>query len=542
VTAPGEVPPVERAEGPPVREEALGRFTATIASLTLVSRVSGFARIVVVTAVLGTTALGDLYQTANLVPNILFELFAAGSIQAVMVPALVAADERDGRAPVLANAVLGWLLATLGALTVVALVATPGLMAFLTAAEPDAELRADKAALGSRFLAIFLVQLLFYAMGMVATALLQARRRFAAPAVAPLVNNVVVICAYLLFAALRGGEPPSLSLSALELAVLAGGTTLGVVAFTAVPVVAAARSGVHWRPSVRRDPAVARLARDGAWAGAYLGLTQLLTLGVLVLGNGADGTVARFAFAFAFFQLPYALIAVPVATARFPAMSSAVLARARERLAALVADGVVTTVAGCALASAALLALAWPLVRLTAFGEVAGTALAPLAHAVAAFAPGLVGYGLFFLLTRVRYAQGDVRSPTLANALVAASGLVGMAVASAAVADGERAAALAAAYGVAHLVGAVVLGVVTERSLPELKGQGVLRGIVASLAAAAVAALAMMAVSDLLGTASRAGALVTLVVAGAVGVGLFALALPPAAGRSWRALLGVRGA
>jgi putative peptidoglycan lipid II flippase len=455
---------------------------------------------------------------------------------------LVAADERDHRAPALANAVLGWLLATLGALTVVALVATPGVMALLTAAEPDAELRADKAALGSRFLAIFLVQLLFYAMGMVATALLQARRRFAAPAVAPLVNNLVVIGAYLLFAALRGGEAPSLSLSTLELAVLAGGTTLGVVAFTAVPVVAAVRSGVHWRPTVRRDPAVARLARDGAWAGVYLGLTQLLTLGVLVLGNGADGTVARFAFAFAFFQLPYALIAVPVATARFPAMSSAVLASARARLAELVADGVVTTVAGCALASAALAALAWPLVRLTAFGEAAGTALGPLAHAVAAFAPGLVGYGLFFLLTRVRYAQGDVRSPTLANAVVALSGLVGMAVGSAAVADDDRAAALAAAYGVAHLVGAVVLGVVTERSLPELKGLGVLRGIVASLVAAALATMAMLAVADVLGSGGRAGALLTLVVAGGVGVGLFALALPPAAGRSWRALLGVRSA
>jgi len=526
----------------PGGEEALGRYTATIASLTLVSRVSGFARIVVVTAVLGTTALGDLYQTANLVPNILFELFAAGSVQAVMVPALVAADERGRGAPVLANAVLGWLLATLGALTAVALVATPALMALLTAAEPDAELRADKAALGSRFLAIFLAQLLFYAMGLVATALLQARRHFAAPAVAPLVNNVVVIGAYLLFAALRGGEPPSLSLSALELAVLAGGTTLGVVAFTAVPVVAAARTGVRWRPNVRRDPAVASLARDGAWAGVYLGLTQLLTLGVLVLGNGADGTVARFAFAFAFFQLPYALIAVPVATARFPAMSSAVLDRARDRLAALVADGVVTTVAGCALATAALVALAWPLVRLTAFGEVAGTALAPLAHAVAAFAPGLVGYGLFFLLTRVRYAQGDVRSPTLANALVAASGLVGMVVASAAVADEERAAALAAAYGAAHLVGAVVLGVVTERSLPELRGLGVLRGIVAGLGAAAVAALAMVAVADLLDAGGRAGALLTLAVAGLVGVGLFALTLPVAAGRSWRVLLGARGA
>ena len=123
-------------------------------------------------------------------------------------------------------------------------------------------------------------------MGLVATALLQARRRFAAPAVAPLVNNLVVIGAYLLFASLRGDQPPSLSLSSAEVAVLAGGTTLGVIAFTAVPVLAAARTGVRWRPRLARDAEVARLARQGAWAGAYLGLTQLLTLGVLVLGNG----------------------------------------------------------------------------------------------------------------------------------------------------------------------------------------------------------------------------------------------------------------
>jgi putative peptidoglycan lipid II flippase len=203
---------------------------------------------------------------------------------------------------------------------------------------------------------------------------------------------------------------------------------------------------------------------------------------------------------------------------------------------------VVTTVAGCALASAAMIALAWPLVRLTAFGEVTGDAVRPLAHAVAAFAPGLVGYGLFFLLTRVRYAQGDVRSPTFANALVAATGLAGMALASAGAADEERAAALAAAYGAAHLVGAVVLGIVTERSLPELKGHGVLRGILASLVAAVVAAFAMAAIADVLDVGGRAGALATLVVAGLAGVGLFALALPPAAGRSWRVLLGVRGA
>jgi putative peptidoglycan lipid II flippase len=524
----------------PAGDAAIGRSTATITFFTLLSRLSGFARILVVTAVLGTTALGDVYQTANLVPNILFELFAAGSVQAVMVPALVAADERDGSGERLANSILGWLLGTLGALVVVATIAAPLLMRVLTAAEPDAGLRADKASLGSRFLAIFLVQLLFYAIGLVATALLQARRHFAAPAAAPLVNNLVVISAYLLFDHLRHGQPPDLSLTAAQVAVLAGGTTLGVIAFTAVPAIAAARTGVHWRPRLHRDEAVARLARQGAWAGAYLGLTQLLTLGVLVLGNGVDGTVARFTFAFTFFQLPYALIAVPVATARFPAMASAVLAGAPTRLARLVGDGVVTTVAGCALASAGMLALAWPIVRLTAFGEVGKGPLGPLVHGVAALAPGLIGYGLFFLLTRVRYAQGDVRTPTFANALVAVAGLVAMVVGSALVADAERAAALAAAYAGSHLVGAIVLGVITERSLPELRRTGVARALIAALAVAVVAGLVMAVLAGALEGAGRSRSFAALVLAGGAGIAVYVVALPPAAGRSLRVLLGAR--
>ena len=376
---------------------------------------------------------------------------------------------------------------------------------------------------------------------MVATALLQARRRFAAPAAAPLVNNLVVIAAYLCFARLRDGQPPSLTLSAVQVAVLAGGTTLGVVAFTAVPLVAAQRS----RRAVEASAGAAtrRWALWRArvsWAGVYLGLTQLLTLGVLVLGNGADGAVARFSFAFAFFQLPYALIAVPVATARFPAMATAALAGAAGRLARLVGDAVVTTVAGCALASAVMLALAWPLVRLTAFGEAADGDIGPLAHAVGAFAPGLIAYGLFYLLTRVRYAQGDVRSPTLANALVAISGLTTMALASAMTVDGERAAALAAAYGGAHLVGAVVLGVIAARSLPDLRRSGVGRAVLAAVLLGVAACLVMAGMADALGADGRAGSLATLVVSGLAGAAVFAVALPPASGRSWRILLGAR--
>ncbi|MDQ1519174.1 MAG: putative peptidoglycan lipid flippase, partial [Actinomycetota bacterium] len=67
----------------------LARSTATMTALTAVSRLTGFVRILVVAAVLGDTFLGNTYQSANTVPNLLFEVFAAGVLQAVLIPTLV---------------------------------------------------------------------------------------------------------------------------------------------------------------------------------------------------------------------------------------------------------------------------------------------------------------------------------------------------------------------------------------------------------------------------------------------------------------------
>ena len=71
------------------------RDAGLIGGLTLVARVTGFARVLVVGAVLGRGALGDLYQTVNTVPNLLFELLAGGALQAALVPMFVAADRDD---------------------------------------------------------------------------------------------------------------------------------------------------------------------------------------------------------------------------------------------------------------------------------------------------------------------------------------------------------------------------------------------------------------------------------------------------------------
>ncbi|HEX2040747.1 MAG TPA: lipid II flippase MurJ, partial [Acidimicrobiales bacterium] len=292
--------------------------------LTAVSRATGFLRILVVAAVLGTTFLGNVYQSANTVPNLLFELVAAGALQAVLVPTVVglldAGDRRQ--AEHVAGAVLGLAAAALAALAVVGALAAPWIMRALVVAVDDPSVREAQVRLGTFFLWFFLPQVVLYALGMVSTAVLHAHGRFAVPAAAPIVNNAVVIGTYVLFAALRAGEPPDLDLAWEEKVVLAGGTTLGVAAFCVVPWLATRSLGFSLVPRFDpHHPAVRRIGRLAGWAAVSLAMVQVLLGTALVLGNGVEGGVVAFQVGLTFFLLPYALVAVPLATAAFPGLS-----------------------------------------------------------------------------------------------------------------------------------------------------------------------------------------------------------------------------
>ena len=444
---------------PPGR--SAGADASVIAGLTVVARLSGVGRVLVVGAVLGRGSLGDLYQTMNTVPNLLFELFAGGALHAVLVPALVAAHDRDGEAGLLrsTSAVAGVLGAVLGGLALVAALAAPALAWLLTRAEPDADVAGDKWRLGTWMLVIFLPQLLWYGLGMVATAALAARRRFGAAAVAPLVNNLVVIGAYLVFDRMRGDRPPALDLSVAELAVLAGGTTLAVVALTAVPAVVLLRRGGLVRPRlVRTDPAVVALRHTGGWAVLQVAATLSLQIVMLVIGNGAPGGVALFTWGLTFFLVPTALVAAPYATALAPRLASAVH---RGRLAAELpalrrAVGVV--VGSSAVAALAMGALAGPVVGILPLGELASGGLAPVTRTLQAFAPGMIGYGATILFTRLLFSMGEVRGAAVDTTVAAGIGAIAMIVAAEAAPAAQRAAALAGGYGVAFTAAALLLG------------------------------------------------------------------------------------
>lgn len=468
-----------------------------MAILTVVSRLTGFARVVVFAAVFEKTFLANTYISSNTIPNILFELFAAGALQAVLVPTMVRllptggdADTRPVEAERVAGTVLGLLCGLLAVIGLVAVLLGPRLMAVLVDDVRSPTIRQDEIELGAVFLLFFMPQLVFYGANVVATAVLNARNRFALPVFAPTLNNVVVIACYLWFGAIHEG-PLTLDLTSAELWILAGGTTLGVVVFCSLPVIAVRRTGFHLRPRFdHRHPAIRSLAREGAWAGVFLALTQVVQIVILMVANREPGAPTVYQFAFILFTLPHALFSVPVMTTRFPEMTRAAHAEDWDAYRRTVATGT-RSIAYMALAATAIsIAVAGPAAKLLSLGK-AGRLAPEVADATIAFAPGIVGFGLLLFFTRAMYSTADTRTPALVNlGIVAITSAVMLTVVSS-LDNRNIVTGLAAAYAVGNLGGAAVLGLMVQR---RLSGRGahhlavtgaVARCVVASVVASA---------------------------------------------------------
>ncbi len=421
---------MSRAAGPSAAtptsptSSSLARSTALMTVLTLVSRATGLVRIVLVGAVVGTTFLGNTYQSTNTIPNVVFELMAAGTFQAVLIPSLVRLTDRGDQeqAEHVAASVFGVALVALFGVAMVGMVLAHQIAELLFSGS-DAAVRADQVRLGSIFLLIFLPQVGMYATGMVATGVLNAQHRFAVPAIAPAVNNVIVCTAYGLFWWSRHGADPSLDLTGAQIAFLAGGTTAGVVGFSLLPLLAVRRTSFRLRVAFdRRHPEVRRIIRMGVWAAGFLASTQLLILVELLLANRIQGGVVALQIGWTFFLLPYALFAQPVLTALFPTMSRQAAQRDHEGFARSVERGTEVICLFVIPAAIAFVAAGPALCRAVLFGAVDRAGADQVARVVMGFAPGVVGYGLLLFYARALYARDDARTPTVVNL---AAGLVG---------------------------------------------------------------------------------------------------------------------
>jgi putative peptidoglycan lipid II flippase len=400
----------------------LSRGAAIITIATAVSRATGFVRVIVVAAAMGTTFLANTYQTANTAPNLIFELAAAGVLTSVFVPTFIDYLMRD-------KAEEGWdaanamtsvgLVMLIGLSLVIALGAVP-IMHVLTLGVGDDRLRIQEIALGAHFLRLFAPQVVFYGAGMIMTAALHAHRRFALPAIAPIFNNLIVIGVYVAYAMARGDRPPTVGgITHGEILILGLGTTLGVVAMTVCLVPQLVSIG--WRFRFRWDPhhpAVAKGARLGVWALGYAGGYQAGLIVVLALANKVEGGVAAYQWAYTFFYLPHALFGVPIFAVLFTAMSERAVADDMTGVAERLREGLGMLAFILIPVATALFVLGGPLSEVVLDHGAMGRGDAALVGSVLAmFALGLPAFSAFLVLTRAFYAVGDTKKPALINAL-----------------------------------------------------------------------------------------------------------------------------
>ena len=403
------------------RGGGIGRAAVLIGAITMLARVIGFGRQVVFAHTVQASCLGTAYTTANMVPNIIYDIVMGGALTAVVVPvlagpALAAAggDEAVGREQVrqTSAALLTWTVLLLVPVSVLVAVIAQPLVSVLLGGTPGCP-RASMVALGARMLVVFAPQILLYGLAVVLYGILQSHRRFAAPALAPVLSSLVVIGAYFWFGVVGNGyQDMARPVPVSAWVVLAVGTTAGVAALVATPLIPAARLHLALRPALRFPAGVGARVRALAAAGVATLIAQdASVVVVIVLANsyGGSGALVLYGFAWAVFFVPYAVLAVPIATSAFPELSAR-----SESFDATSATSTRAVMVASWLGAAGMAGTCIPLARVFQSHVHQAADARQLAIALAAFAPGLVGYGLTANLSRVLYAEGRSRASALA--------------------------------------------------------------------------------------------------------------------------------
>ncbi|MFF2750136.1 murein biosynthesis integral membrane protein MurJ [Kitasatospora sp. NPDC058048] len=415
-------------EGPavPVRHRRPRRALPpglVMAAGTVVSRATGFVRSALLVAVLGSGLLADGYNVANTVPNILFVLLIGGALNTALVPHLVrAAEESADGGAAHTDRLVTVLVVALLVLTAVVVPGAPYLVRAYTSY--------DGAQLDRTVLLAYLClpQVFFYGLFTVLGQLLNARRRFAPMAWAPVLNNLVVIGVFGAFVGHR-------SFDERDLTVLGAGTTAGVVAQGLVLLPCLRAAGVRLRPRWDwRRAGLGEPLRAAGWTlllvladqAGYWVVTRLSTsVGAQAAAAGLPGVgYTAYSSAYLLWIVPHGVVTVSLVTAAVPALSAsagspravrALLARTVRTIA------VVTVPAACGLAVLApqLCALAF------GHGSTDPADVRAIAGMLTAFAPGLVLYSASYALTRAFYALGDSRTPFLLNLLPVAATALG---------------------------------------------------------------------------------------------------------------------
>lgn len=378
---------------------------------TAISRVTGLIRNWAMGYAIGVTLLTSNYTISNNIPNMIYELVAGGVLSSVFIPIFIERMRAEGRedADRLANSVLNVALIALG---LVALIAT-------VFPQPFVWTQTFLSAAADRSDAIFLfrffaVQIVFYGAAAIFTGILNSHRHFVAPAAAPIFNNMVVIATMFLYVPFRHDIVAAKTILGL-------GTTLGVVAQMAMQIPVLVKLNWRWRPNIDwRHPALRRL---GAKMVPVLGYVVVNLVGVSFRNavalkaptTPAGAGPGALQYAWIFYQLPYGIFAVALATAIFPELSEHAARKDWTAFKGQFTRGLRANAALILPMAAMLVALSVPLVRILAAGEFKAGSVPLVAGVLVVWALGLFSFASYMFTVRGFYAIQDTRTPMMTN-------------------------------------------------------------------------------------------------------------------------------
>lgn len=471
----------------------IGRAGAVVAAGTLVSRVTGLVRNIVLAAALPVIATGagsgasNAFAIATQLPNNIFAVISSGLLAGVIVPQIIqAARHRDGGSAFVSK-LLTLGLTALTATTILAVIGAPLLvLAFGSQLNPQAS------ALTLAFAYWCLPQLLFYGMYALLGEILNARGVFGPFAWSPIVNNIVSIIGFLAFIWVFGVQEDVIGWTPTMVGVIAGSATLGIVAQACVLLLFWRRAGLHIRPDFHwRGIGLRHIGRLAGWtflmvlAGQGAGLVQ--TTLVSAASNQGAASVAAMSYAWLVFMLPFSVIVLSIGTPYFTRLSEHVSANRPQALRADLDSATRTIGVFMVGALAAIVAAILPISRVFTTSPETATSFA---WVLGAYLIALLPLSFQFVLQRTFYAHQDTRTPfffTLVQAvLVAVTAVTAFIV----LPVEQLAVGIALGQSLANIVQLVLAVILLRRKIGALELTGAVRAIMRFVVAGVPAAAA----------------------------------------------------
>ena len=410
--------------------QSLLKSSTIMAVGTIVSRITGLVRGLLLVAVLGTTLLGDTFNVANTMPNILYNLIIGGALTAVFVPQIVrATSDADGGSAFISRLVTVTFVFLAG-LVLLAIVLAPvlvGIFATSYIGRPEFEVT-------TLFMRYCLPQILFMGLFALLSQVANAKGKFGPMMWAPVLNNIIAIAVFGWFLK-YSTQPTVTTIPDSEIIWLSLGCTVGYMAQALILIPAISKTNIKIRPRFDwRDSELRKSLHLATWTLLFAAISQIsylvtvnLSTGAAVksIENGIETGVGftPFSNALLIYMLPHSIITISVVTALLPALSKL----AHEKKSLLIHDQLVSAMrlVGIVTVPSSIAFLFFgPLMTETLFFGISLNDSNYLGYTLCALALGLAPMSINLIALRGLNAFENVKLQVLSNAIMNIVGII----------------------------------------------------------------------------------------------------------------------